>query len=386
MIDATKKYISNYIFKGNGIVEWLEYVGKPGSRQHDNPVIRKMPVAKPKGVMTVGAAKRCHKYLDLWFNSIHAYYQKYNAGCFKHKHFLTFVTLTLPSSQQHSDENIKRNILWPFIEIIKRYYGVQEYIWRAEKQQNGNIHFHILIDKYIRHDLIRFHWNFGLNKYGYIDAYSLVRKKLAPMELGLLSYFKSELEPAQCKIRIDAALSHFFSSGKVDPVYFPALKQFCNYLKNRLPGTTFKNIRDRLQNDIALGFKNPNSTDIHAPNKIKNLVSYVIKYMAKNAKAGTTEIAISGRCWGRSDGLTKLVYFRTCECSETQKLLRSKALSEVSTFFDGQFFSFTKFHLYKYLKIFSSVLFDKLSAHFVALYDILYKDKQLLFNFIPLSP
>lgn len=386
MIDAQKRYISNNIFKGHGICTWYEYVGKPSSKIHENPVIRKMPEAKPKGIMTEGATKRLRKYLDLWFNAIHTYYQKYNAPAFKHKHFLTFITLTLPSSQNHTDEFIKRWIFWPWLEIIKRYYGVQEYIWRAEKQQNGNIHFHVLIDKYIRHDLVRYHWNYHLDKYGYISAYSDIRKKLAPMELVLLNAFKPELEPVQCQKRIDAVLASFFTTGKFDTTFLPALKQFCHYLKTRPAGATFQIVRNRLESDIATGFRNPNSTDIHAPNKIKNLVSYVIKYMSKKEKAGTKEIAVAGRCWGRSNGLEKLEYFTTCECSETETLLQNKLLVTVSKIFDGHYFSFLKFNLYKYLKQFSAKLFGKLTDHFLALYDLIYPEKQLLFNFNSNAP
>lgn len=381
MIDQTKRYIDNYVFKGHGICHWLEYVGKPGNKVHENPTIRKMPEAKPKGIMTQGATKRIRKYLDLWFNAIHAYGQKYNSTIFKHKHFLTFVTLTLPAEQQHTDEFIKRYIFWPWLEIIKRYYGVQEYVWRAEKQINGNIHFHILIDKFIKHDLVRFHWNYHLSKYSYISAYSDMRSKLAPLELVLLKYFKPELAPAQCKGRIDTAYKNFIEKTCPDSAFIPVLDKFKNYLKTRPANVSFSDISRRIKIDMSTGFQNPNSTDIHSPAKIKNLVSYVIKYMSKKQKAGKKEIAISGRCWGRSDGLEKLTYFSTCECDETKKMLQSKALAAVSKIFDGNFFSFIKFNLYQHLRSFSAKLSAQLNEHFLSLYDLIYPQKQLIFNF-----
>ena len=386
MIIGQIKYISNHVFKGHGICTWLEYVGDGHKKRSDNPTFRQMPDAQVKGLMTQGATKRIRKYLDLWFNAIHAHRQKFNAKNFKHKHFLTFVTLTLPASQVHNDPFIKRYIFWPWLEIIKRYYGVQEYIWRAEKQTNGNIHFHILIDKFIKHELVRFHWNYHLSKYGYIDAYAAIRSKLVPLELALLKYFKPELEPFQCKTRINIALQSYLCNSCINQEYIPALNQFSKYLQTRPPGITFKNIADRITLDQRNGFKNPNSSDIHAPHKIKNLVSYVIKYMSKKKGSSEKELAISGRCWGRSDGLNKLEYFTTCEDSETQRILQSKALARVSKEFIGDFFSFVRFNLYKYLRSFSRKLADLLQEHFLQLYDSLYPQKQLIFNFNENSP
>ena len=61
----------------------------------------------------------------------------------------TFVTLTLSYGQIQNDKFIKRNMLMRFIEKIKKDKGVQNYIWRAEPQINGNIHFHIIMESFI---------------------------------------------------------------------------------------------------------------------------------------------------------------------------------------------------------------------------------------------
>ena len=60
---------------------------------------------------------------------------------------LTFITLTLPSKQIHSDNDIKSKCLNQFLIELKKNYGVNRYIWKAEKQENNNIHFHIIADK-----------------------------------------------------------------------------------------------------------------------------------------------------------------------------------------------------------------------------------------------
>ena len=83
----------------------------------------------------------------------------------------TFITLTLSYGQIQNDNYIKRHLLARFIEAIKLDWGVQNYIWRAEPQENGNIHFHIIIDRYIKWEWIRENWNKIQARHDYIDAF-----------------------------------------------------------------------------------------------------------------------------------------------------------------------------------------------------------------------
>lgn len=83
----------------------------------------------------------------------------------------TFVTLTLSYGQMKNDNEIKRNMLMRFLEIVKKEKGVQYYVWRAEPQINGNIHFHIIMDRFIDWQWIRAIWNKIQAKHLYIDAF-----------------------------------------------------------------------------------------------------------------------------------------------------------------------------------------------------------------------
>lgn len=89
------------------------------------------------------------------------------------KHFtfrLNFITLTLSEKQKHDDYFIKSNMLDPFLKWMKRK-GAQNYVWRAETQANGNIHFHISSNTYIHYRSIRDKWNQLQSRYGYLDSY-----------------------------------------------------------------------------------------------------------------------------------------------------------------------------------------------------------------------
>ena len=77
----------------------------------------------------------------------------------KFKFNINFITLTLPASQEHSDDEIKSVALNNFLNICRKRYNLGEYVWKAESQINGNIHFHIVTDTYIRYDKIQEAWN-----------------------------------------------------------------------------------------------------------------------------------------------------------------------------------------------------------------------------------
>ncbi len=86
---------------------------------------------------------------------------------------LNFVTLTLCSKQVHSDKWIKDNLLNQFLVELRKYCGVENYLWRAESQSTGNIHFHIVTDKFLPWQELRDRWNRIQNKGGYTDAFNL---------------------------------------------------------------------------------------------------------------------------------------------------------------------------------------------------------------------
>ena len=79
----------------------------------------------------------------------------------------------IPATQQHSDNEIKRKCLTPFISTLQRKFDVWHYFWRAEPQKNGNIHFHLIVDSYIAHSRLRLEWNQCINKLEYVDRFAM---------------------------------------------------------------------------------------------------------------------------------------------------------------------------------------------------------------------
>lgn len=88
---------------------------------------------------------------------------------------VNFVTLTLFGSQKHTDKEITNTALKQFIRKWKSKEPNLLYVWRAEKQKNGNIHYHLITNSFIHHRELRDMWNICLYRMGYnsrLDANS----------------------------------------------------------------------------------------------------------------------------------------------------------------------------------------------------------------------
>ena len=135
---------------------------------------------KYNGYMSPKTKSKVSKYLSTWLESIDVLRKSYDHRYLKNKPYITFVTLTLSHTQIHSDIDIKRKLLMPFIQKLKRNYDVKNYYWRAEAQQCGNIHFHLLVDRYIDWKELRDDWNDTQDVLGYIDRFEMKHNHRIP--------------------------------------------------------------------------------------------------------------------------------------------------------------------------------------------------------------
>lgn len=128
---------------------------------------------KPKfqGNISKCQARIIRKKLTAWLSAVQEGGNQDQEIGRRRKHYPVFLTLTLPAQQIHTDQEIKRLLLDPIIKNMKRNYDVQEYFWRAETQYNGNIHFHLILDRYIPYKEALKAWNKILDTHGYIDLF-----------------------------------------------------------------------------------------------------------------------------------------------------------------------------------------------------------------------
>jgi hypothetical protein len=220
---------------GNKLINYAQY---HGPRNFD-AISQKMKgldkSSIPYSSFSQGSRKRLKESLNKWIDTV-----TYATQLLRIKSVLpirqhTFITLTLSSPQIHCDKFIKRELLNKFLINARNNYNVKNFIWKAELQENQNIHFHLLSEGRVPHEQLRKDWNRFQECHGYVSRSN-------------------------------------------------------NFQFNH----------------------NPNSTDIHALQKIRNVSAYVGKYMSKES----LERPICGHTWGRSDGIDKLLPFSFYESLE----------------------------------------------------------------------
>jgi len=99
-------------------------------------------------------------------------------------------TLTFKENMQ--DDNRARRILSSWLEVAKYRWGVNSYVWKAEPQHRGAIHFHFSTDVYIPHAELRYTWNRALHKDGLGTMKSNSTDVHAVVNVGNLEAYLSE--------------------------------------------------------------------------------------------------------------------------------------------------------------------------------------------------
>jgi hypothetical protein len=105
---------------------------------------------------------------------------------------INFITLTLSGKQAHEDEFIKRHMLYPFLRWLERSHKAGLYIWKAEAQKNGNIHFHITTNTFVLWKSIRRKWNEIQSKHGYLKKWTEGNVRGDPNSTDVHAVIKTE--------------------------------------------------------------------------------------------------------------------------------------------------------------------------------------------------
>ena len=213
---------------------------------------------KPQGYISYSASKRIRIAIEwlLYFSpSKMVYYHDLKKKLpFK----LSFLTLTLPAKQVHSDKIIKSECINQFNIELRKKFKIDMFLWKAESQKNGNIHFHYTLNKYVYWKEIQSIWNRITNKLGYVDRFAAEWQGLSFSQYCAKRNISGKKEIAQALKAYDAG-------------------QACNWTE-------------------------PNSVDVHSVKKIQKLDSYLVKYFLKNDE---DRRPIDGHLWSISESLSK---------------------------------------------------------------------------------
>lgn len=126
---------------------------------------------KYTGTMTVGAEKRLTKAINIMVQSSPTTLI-YNPVSKKRQNFkLSFITLTIPELTDITLHDCNKKMLEPFLRWMRQVHNTTLYIWKAERQKRGAIHYHITSNKFIHYQEIRNKWNWLLSKHNLNESY-----------------------------------------------------------------------------------------------------------------------------------------------------------------------------------------------------------------------
>jgi len=207
-------------------------------------------------------------------------YQKTSSGKEIFNFKMSFITLTLPSIQKHPTSEITSKCLNQLLIELRDEFELKNYVWRLEFQKNGNVHYHIAMDKFIDYERLRIMWNRIIGKLGYIKAYQ----------------------------------DKFWSMSLNDYV--------TNYSTDKK--TDFSTLAKRYARGKKENWENPPSVDVISCTSGKAISFYIAKYFNKKEKSGikcnhldNESNSANMRLWFCSRGLSKLKsiseYVQACE-------------------------------------------------------------------------
>ena len=201
----------------------------------------------------------------------------------------TFITLTLPASQTHTDRELTEFAVNPFLSYARKYWGVRYYIWKKELQSNGNLHFHFCTDRYVEAQTLRAVWNRILNR-GVVDGcsavFDYVDRYNAAMRERYANGWNNQKMWEFCKNSdyVQQAAEEAISEAEAKNNY-PLSEEEKNaiYLHNAQSyfNKTYKSYAAEIQRPEAERWRNPNSTDVRAVHSPRAVSFYVAKYISK---------------------------------------------------------------------------------------------------------
>jgi hypothetical protein len=124
------------------------------------------------GRLTPGAKKRLTKAINLMVQGTRLRWISNPVNQRSQLHRLSFITLTVNNHGALLDgKTAYKLLLAGFLSWLRKTKGVTTYIWKAEIQKNGQIHYHITLPDFLHYKEIRDKWNDLQRKAGLLEQY-----------------------------------------------------------------------------------------------------------------------------------------------------------------------------------------------------------------------
>jgi hypothetical protein len=257
-------------FKPQSVILQNRFTGTtPQEQKNTNSLmnLEKGAAGQYNGFMSPGTRRKVRGIIENYLTAVQLSTSMTFPKSFPSKEvYPTFLTLTLPVKQLHCDNDIKEQFA-RFMEYMtgsrergNSGWNVKNYIWVAETQKNGNIHFHVILDRAILAASVQKEWNRILERLGYITRFRNRQQYIYSNGFYVRKdMMTGAIERAKLKARK--------ASQKFD------LKAVRQKEKERQ--------KLAYEKGVSANWSNPPTADIHKIESIKKLTAYVSKYMTK---------------------------------------------------------------------------------------------------------
>jgi hypothetical protein len=197
---------------------------------------------KYTGLLSPGAIKRMTKAIDLLISSTPKQ-QILNPVTKRSQQFrLSFITLTMPNSNILTASRDSKVLLEKMLRYLRNTQGMHSYVWKAETQENGQIHYHLTSNVYLHYQELRNYWNKLLFKSNLFSEYFEQRgdrdinstdihsvRKVKDLSAYLIKYFtKQEQNQIAVKGKVwDCSLNlkegKYYATDLLEPDYYELL-------------------------------------------------------------------------------------------------------------------------------------------------------------------
>lgn len=155
--------------RSSNSLNWLDIIeGNSPPTSHPKSIIN----ATYTGEFTDYSRKKFTKATDALFEIV-PWRKVFNPVIKTWQNFhLSITTLTLSARPEHlTNAYVTKNLLNHWLTTMRRSKGLRYYVWKAELQDNLNIHYHVLSDLFLPHNEVRNIWNAIQSKAGIIQEF-----------------------------------------------------------------------------------------------------------------------------------------------------------------------------------------------------------------------
>lgn len=127
----------------------------------------------------------------------------------KHPFQLSFITLTISNDYENiTGLRAYKELLKPFIKWMRETKGITTYVWKAEIQKRGQLHYHITTNEFLHYQEIQHKWNYLQHKAGLLKQFIEKHKHANPNSTDVHSIKNLK--------RIDLYLSKYLAKSEED--------------------------------------------------------------------------------------------------------------------------------------------------------------------------